>query len=163
MKFFIPTFFFLAVGAFLHAVEPDNLDSKFGINQPKIESKKESIKSEPLKKSKENNSIALMPDDLIKNKIEFPTYHLIKFVESCTSNFIQSSGMPNRFQAKEIGLAMCSCIMDEFRGDFSHDQMINSGPKIMKMMAPKYSMACGKKMKDAQTKAKLEPTFWVQR
>jgi hypothetical protein len=160
MKFFISTLFFLTVGAFLHAVEPDNPSSKFGLKKPDIELKKEIVKSD---NSTINSIVAFNQNEISKNKIEFPTYHLIKFVESCTFNFIKSSGMANRFQAKEVGLSMCSCIMDEFRGDFSHDQMIKSGPKIMKMMAPKYSMACGQKMKDAQEKAKLEPTFWVQK
>lgn len=116
-------------------------------------------KNTPKKEEVKKDNNLFMPKDLVRKDVEYPTFHLVKFVESCTMNFIQSSGMQNPYQAKEIGLQMCSCLMDEFRSDFSHQQMVSSGAQIMKKMSSQYSMKCGEKMQ----KAKTEPTFWVQR
>ena len=90
-----------------------------------------------IEKKKEMN----FSETTIKLKFEYPTEMVFGFVTSCTNNIAPRMGLYPQ-QAFPIALKMCSCIMDQFRGDFTRDAFVKGGKKLAISMAPQYSEVC---------------------
>jgi hypothetical protein len=98
----------------------------------------------PKKETAPTNKQILVDDfyeTTIKNKFEYPTALVFQFVQTCTSNVAPRMGMPAQ-QAVPAALAMCSCIMDQFRSDFKKADFMRGGQRLAKTMAPQYSAVC---------------------
>lgn len=81
------------------------------------------------------------PEDMLKNKLDYPATTIVAFVDSCATNMMQYMGM-HPAQSRPIALKMCSCLIDQFRSDFKHSQFTKGGPKLAQQMAEEYGEVC---------------------
>lgn len=81
------------------------------------------------------------PEDMLKNKLDYPANVIVVFVDRCASNMMQYMGM-NPAQSRPIALKMCSCLIDQFRSDFNYSQFTKGGPKLAQQMAQEYGEVC---------------------
>ena len=81
------------------------------------------------------------PKDLVKTKLDYPANVIVTFVDRCASNMMAYMPM-HPMQSRPLALTMCSCLMDQFRGDFKFDQFKKGGTKLAEMMAPEYGEVC---------------------
>ena len=81
------------------------------------------------------------PEDILKNKLDYPATTIVAFVDSCATNMMQYMGM-HPAQSRPIALKMCSCLIDQFRSDFKHSQFTKGGPKLAQQMAEEFGEVC---------------------
>ena len=79
----------------------------------------------------------------IRNQVEYPTRVINAFVGACTESmaesFIPDFGVEF---STEISEKACSCIMDEFRADFTLEEFTNGGVKLAQLMSAQYAAYC---------------------
>ena len=72
----------------------------------------------------------------IRNQVEYPTRVINAFVGACTDTMAQSLIPEYGVDfAQEISEKACSCIMDEFRADFTLEEFTNGGVKLAELMS----------------------------
>lgn len=81
------------------------------------------------------------PEDILKNKLDYPANVIVVFVDRCATNMMAYMPM-HPTQSRPVALKMCSCLMDQFRSDFQFDQFRKGGAKLAEMMAQEYGEVC---------------------
>lgn len=77
----------------------------------------------------------------IKNNFEYPAEMIVAFVMSCSQSMTKMMNGDPR-QTFPVAQSMCSCIMDQFRGDFKKDDFIRGGRNLSVVMGPQYGEVC---------------------
>lgn len=78
-----------------------------------------------------------------KNLVEYQSIVVYRFIDSCVKTFVTNAPM-NPNQSMPVAITMCSCIMDQFRKDFSFAEFKKGGSKLPKLMGGEYSQTCQK-------------------
>ena len=79
----------------------------------------------------------------IRNQVEYPTRVINAFVDACSKSMAESLIPEYGVEfATDISEKACSCIMDEFRADFTLEEFTNGGVKLAELMSPQYAAYC---------------------
>lgn len=79
----------------------------------------------------------------IRNQVEYPTRVINAFVGACTDSMAQELIPEYDLDfALEVSEKACSCIMDEFRADFTLEEFTKGGVKLAKLMSAQYAAYC---------------------
>ena len=79
----------------------------------------------------------------IRNQVEYPTRVINAFVDACSKSMAESLIPEYGVEfATDISEKACSCIMDEFRADFTLEEFTNGGVKLAEIMSPQYAAYC---------------------
>jgi hypothetical protein len=76
-----------------------------------------------------------------KRLIEYQSVVVYRFIDSCVKTFVGNVPMNPR-DSMPVAVTMCSCIMDQFRKDFSFAEFKKGGQKLPKLMGGEYSQIC---------------------
>jgi len=79
----------------------------------------------------------------IRNQVEYPTRVINAFVKACSTTMANELSLEYGIEfATEISEKSCSCIMDEFRADFTLEEFTNGGVKLAELMSAQYAAYC---------------------
>ena len=79
----------------------------------------------------------------IRNQVEYPTRVINAFVKACSTTMANELSLEYGIEfATEISEKSCSCIMDEFRADFTLEEFTNGGVKLAQLMSGQYAAYC---------------------
>ena len=77
----------------------------------------------------------------IKNSFEYSADLIFSFTDRCSMSMMQHMPM-HPMQARPITVKLCSCLMDQFRADFSAEAFRRGGVNLAKAMSPQYTEIC---------------------
>ena len=89
--------------------------------------------------------LLLLSTTAVANELEYKTHYLFIWTGNCTSRMIptyESRGMPWDF-AFSLASQGCSCVIDKFRENYTHDQLLALSDLEREEQSLYYAQVCG--------------------
>jgi len=89
--------------------------------------------------------LLLLATTISATELEYKTHYLFVWTGNCTSRMIpnyERQGMPWNF-AFSMASQGCSCVIDKFREDYTHDQLLALSDKEREEQSLYYAQVCG--------------------
>ena len=86
----------------------------------------------------------LLSTTAVATELEFKTHYLFIWAGNCTSRMIpnyERQGMPWNF-AFSLASQGCSCVIDKFRENYTHDQLLALSDKEREEQSLYYAQVC---------------------
>jgi len=88
--------------------------------------------------------LLLFATTISANELEFKTHYLFIWTGNCTSRMIstyESKGMPWNF-AFSLASQGCSCVIDKFRENYTHNELLSLSDKEREEQSLYYAQVC---------------------
>jgi len=89
--------------------------------------------------------LLLLATTISADELEFKTHYLFIWTGNCTSRMIptyESKGMPWNF-AFSMASQGCSCVIDKFRENYTHDELLSLSDAEREEQSLYYAQVCG--------------------